>query len=570
MSKTIPQLPSAAALGGTEPIETVQAGVSVKTTAQAIADLGGGASLTVSDGTTSVNDVTQINFTGATVSAAFAGIAEVLVTGPELVAGDGIEITDLGGNSTAITNLNTPIQGAWTPQLLIAGDPTGIVASDQFGFYNYDGTKVTLSGIVVLTDQGLTNGNVSIGNLPYQAGSTFEGVVWFINMQVIFTQMMICAINGGDNELQLLTGGAGALVPVTDADIQDNTELYFSITYMVDTGLGPSPSVVVTGDFVQPGYTYIDATPNSNGINNTATMYSYAGSGWWLNGNLTDLGVDFSGAETITTNNISAITGQILFSAKNETILTGMAFPGLAAVQDGINLTNLEALTSLDLSDLQWCGNSLVIAGCTAYENQIDLSSLVRAEDGVTIGDLTAMTDGPDLSALVSADGSVYFYGLSSITTPPIITSLSTAGGFLLNNCTVLATPPSFDALESLGASGLGIQAAAIATGILFPVLTLVSGNIIISSNSALEDAPDFSALLEHSGDAYFNANALTEAAVDALLVKWASLDGTGGTTSWDNKSFVIEGGTNAVPSATGLAAKATLEGRGNTVTVNV
>ncbi len=38
-NKTVPALPSASALSGTEPIETVQSGASVKTTAQAIANL---------------------------------------------------------------------------------------------------------------------------------------------------------------------------------------------------------------------------------------------------------------------------------------------------------------------------------------------------------------------------------------------------------------------------------------------------------------------------------------------------------------------------------------------------
>lgn len=41
-NKTIPDLPAAGALAGTEVIETVQAGVSVKTTAQDIANLGAG------------------------------------------------------------------------------------------------------------------------------------------------------------------------------------------------------------------------------------------------------------------------------------------------------------------------------------------------------------------------------------------------------------------------------------------------------------------------------------------------------------------------------------------------
>jgi hypothetical protein len=56
--------------------------------------------------------------------------------------------------------------------------------------------------------------------------------------------------------------------------------------------------------------------------------------------------------------------------------------------------------------------------------------------------------------------------------------------------------------------------------------------------------------------------NALIEAAVDRVLT---SLD----TAGENNGTVLLDGGTNAAPSATGLAAKSNLEGRGWTVTVN-
>jgi len=71
------------------------------------------------------------------------------------------------------------------------------------------------------------------------------------------------------------------------------------------------------------------------------------------------------------------------------------------------------------------------------------------------------------------------------------------------------------------------------------------------------------------NGDISFENCALNQASVDAILVKLASLDGSNGTTSYDYKSIVLHNGTNAIPSATGLAAKTTLEGRGCNVYVN-
>jgi len=63
--------------------------------------------------------------------------------------------------------------------------------------------------------------------------------------------------------------------------------------------------------------------------------------------------------------------------------------------------------------------------------------------------------------------------------------------------------------------------------------------------------------------DLRLHDNALTQTAVDRVLTSLDAAGGTGGTVK-------LEGGTNAAPSATGLAAKTNLEGKGWTVTVNV
>lgn len=57
-----------------------------------------------------------------------------------------------------------------------------------------------------------------------------------------------------------------------------------------------------------------------------------------------------------------------------------------------------------------------------------------------------------------------------------------------------------------------------------------------------------------------------TQATVDHILVKLASLDGTSGTAIYANKTVTVRG---AAPSSTGLAAKATLISRGCTVTTS-
>lgn len=60
-----------------------------------------------------------------------------------------------------------------------------------------------------------------------------------------------------------------------------------------------------------------------------------------------------------------------------------------------------------------------------------------------------------------------------------------------------------------------------------------------------------------------FSNCALTQASVDNILTVLASLDGTNGTSVPYTGSVLLSGGTNAAPSAAGLAAKATLVARG-------
>lgn len=106
-------------------------------------------------------------------------------------------------------------------------------------------------------------------------------------------------------------------------------------------------------------------------------------------------------------------------------------------------------------------------------------------------------------------------------------------------------------------------------TSISLPALTtaiggMMGGAISIGNNSALTTV-DISALVSIANNSYFGwfGCAFSEATVDNILVQMVATGATGCTLQMDQ-------GTSAAPSATGLAAKATLEGRGWTITVNL
>jgi len=66
------------------------------------------------------------------------------------------------------------------------------------------------------------------------------------------------------------------------------------------------------------------------------------------------------------------------------------------------------------------------------------------------------------------------------------------------------------------------------------------------------------------------SGQALTSASVNAILALLVSLNGTNGTIAWGaGQTLNISGGTSAAPSGQGITDKATLVGRGATVTTN-
>lgn len=76
--------------------------------------------------------------------------------------------------------------------------------------------------------------------------------------------------------------------------------------------------------------------------------------------------------------------------------------------------------------------------------------------------------------------------------------------------------------------------------------------------------------LLGIGGSVDLSGNALIQLSVDNVLSVLAGYDGTNGKFLYGSgKTVNLSGGTNAAPSATGLAAKATLVARGCTVTHN-
>lgn len=233
-------------------------------------------------------------------------------------------------------------------------------------------------------------------------------------------------------------------------------------------------------------------------------------------------GIDISACDVLASIDLTALRTTTFLSVRDDPVLTTLSLPALISLDEFTVGTDggagVPLLTTISMPSLVSCTNGLDFTQCQALLT-LDLGALET-----TASIIAGLTEDP---TLISVD----------------LGSLVTVSG----NFTIRGT----------GLTTLDLHS-----------LTSVNGSFDFNYNAALATL-DLSALLACTGTAGFFGNAFTEATVDALLVKFASLDGTNGTTVFENSALNLSGGTNAIPSATGLAAKAVLEARGNTVTVN-
>ena len=200
-----------------------------------------------------------------------------------------------------------------------------------------------------------------------------------------------------------------------------------------------------------------------------------------------------------------------------------------------------EGPTSLESLDLAGTVEWLEVDDSTTLET-ISFPALLGAGSGVACSNLSALEsfDAP----LLRAAGTIAFGGCAALATINV-PALEVVGDDLqlsgLGSLVTLSLPSiiAINRIHDAGAGGIG----------------------------TLENLTLGATLKEFGSGIDLSMTSLSEASVDGLLVRLAALDGTNGTTSYDDK-VVDLGGFCVAPSATGLAAKVVLEARGCTVTV--
>ena len=229
--------------------------------------------------------------------------------------------------------------------------------------------------------------------------------------------------------------------------------------------------------------------------------------------------------------------------------------------------------TTMDFPELEYVGTYQCTSTSTSSITSFNFSKLKKIySGGIFISNSSATTlNFPELINASGASQSLSFTTNSLLTTVSCPKLVAVAGINISNN-SVLSTV-NFPLLVS--ATGFGSSNSPALTSLSFPSLTTIqvgtSSNAFVISSSANVTTISFPNLISLGNIGNFScvgAN-LNQTTVDHILVKIAAMDGTGGTTIFSSRSILINSGTSATPSATGLAAKATLVARGCTVTTN-
>ena len=300
---------------------------------------------------------------------------------------------------------------------------------------------------------------------------------------------------------------------------------------------------------------------------------------------------DLPALTTFSANNLSYVGGY--FQIDNmDNANTQFNFPSLKTINGTFYYTYNDTLENTpQFPALETINNSLYIYWNSATQNTMTFDSLryfnysgIYQNQGMLAGpifsELTSfnymdfnnndnMIDPPQFPALETFTGSFYFYGHDSVTTFPETPSMTTANYLTWYQNPVADGGFDFSSLTNVTSTINISENNSMTTAPAFPALVEVNGALLIENNSSLVNGFSFPSLKRVDSNVSMANCSLDETSVNYILMLLASLDGTNGTTSYDNHVVNLSGGSNAIPTGDGLTAIATLEGRFCTVYYN-
>mgnify|MGYP003344631252 CR=1 FL=1 len=375
-----------------------------------------------------------------------------------------------------------------------------------------------------------------------------------------------------------------------------------------------TPNIAYTGTFIG----YPDVLPVTTGKNiiYTANGSTVSNSNfYWWDDQFYDGNYDLSGATSIALNNIGGLTGQFSFGNKSLNVLASIDLGQVSYISNYFT-TNMPSLDYISAGSLAHIQDNLRIYSMDKAETVFDFSNLRYVRNCLQFdwnNVLTTFPSFPELKHIgyiyvnnndalnnnalefpaLTYLSYIYFYNNGGIVYGPSFPSLTTTGYIYIVNNPVMVYAPNFPALVTCTSTIDIFNHESLINSPVFTNLQTVNGGLQIYNCPAMLHMPNFSNLQHVYGNIFFNNNtsmngtgtmdfsslksvnnfyanncALTEADVDYILSILVGLDGNNGTTLFTG-AVQLDGGSNAPPSAAGLANITILQNRGCSVAVN-
>jgi len=500
---------------------------------------------------------------------------------PAMVSMDLTSLSSVGGdfdpnNNTSLTTISVPalttVGGEFYPNYNPAMVSMDLILLSSVGgdFDPNNNTSLTTISVPELTTVSgafYPNSNNSLTEISVPALTTIGGV-FSPNYNSVLVSMdlsQLASVGGGfgPNHNPLLTAiSAPALTSVGGGDFNPYnndslTEISVPVLATIGGGLGIQFNYSLT-EISMPALTTIGGRfyPNNNLLTAISTpVLTTIGGDFVPNENTDLLSMDLT--------LLSSVGGN--FRPFNNDSLPAINVPALTAIHGDFYPNYNPALVSMDLTLLSSVGGGF-------YPNTNTSLTAISVPALTTVGHDFNPNANPalismDLTSLVSVGGSFYPYNNNSLTAISV-PALTTIGGDFYpygnNSLTEISAP----VLTTIGGSFHPNTNSSLVT-VNIPAIESISGVIVDNATTQPWATFNIGNSLKHlGGDVALTGMAFDQTSVDNLLVALAALDGTNGTTLYENHTVIITG-TSSAPSATGLAAIATLQARGCTVTTN-
>jgi hypothetical protein len=150
--------------------------------------------------------------------------------------GEGIDFSSTSGSGATSAVFDGYEEGTWTMGVTFGGNNVDVAYTYNTGRYTKVGNMVTVTGYLLLSSKGTSNGDAVITGLPYtipnDASYTSPATLYLGNVGYANYPMAVGAINTTTIALQEVTE-AGAVTNLTDAEFGNNAGISITLTYFV-------------------------------------------------------------------------------------------------------------------------------------------------------------------------------------------------------------------------------------------------------------------------------------------------------------------------------------------------